>query len=229
MRACKNTILLAILLELLLGFASAQTRKVYPVDEGPKDASFLSFRKELMEAIKRHDQKFVLSILDANILNSYGGNGGIEEFKETWQMDKSDSELWETLREILSLGGVFIPDPPEEGGGMVFCAPYLCGRFPEDIDALDHLVVTARKVNVRARPSLNAPAVATLSFDVVRYADPMNDTVKHGDGHTWNKIVTLDGKIGYVSGQFLRSPMEHYACFKKIDGKWRMTSLVGGD
>src|SRR5262245_10335517 len=78
---------LLILLVSISCPAMAQVGKLYPVDEGPKDPSFQAFRDKLIEAAKNRDAKFILSILDPNITSSFGGNGGVKEFKETWKLD----------------------------------------------------------------------------------------------------------------------------------------------
>src|SRR4051794_4851034 len=96
----------------LVGNAS-QARKLYPVDEGPKDPSFLAFRNQLIDAVKRRDHRFLLSHLDPHILTSplavLSGTGGrgIIRFKKQWHPDDSESELWPQLIKILALGGSF--------------------------------------------------------------------------------------------------------------------------
>jgi hypothetical protein len=89
----KNLLLLCL---VVFGFfnVSAQERYVRPVDEAAKDASFLAFRTKLIAAAKRRDAKYILSIVDRNIMNSYGGNGGVKEFKESWEINRPDSKFW---------------------------------------------------------------------------------------------------------------------------------------
>jgi len=43
------SVLMIVMLTLT---ATAKARKLYPVDEGAKDASFKAFRKKLIEAVK---------------------------------------------------------------------------------------------------------------------------------------------------------------------------------
>src|SRR5262249_1038792 len=113
---------LLILLVSISCPAMAQVGKLYPVDEGPKDPSFQAFRDNLIDAAKNRDMKFVLSILDPNIQNSFGGDGGVEEFKEKWKPGNPEGELWDVLLKILSMGGSL-----SENG---FCAPYVSCKFP---------------------------------------------------------------------------------------------------
>ena len=117
-------------------------RKLLPVDEAAKDPSFFLFRSRLLEAVATHDAAFVLSILTPDILNNFGGNGGIAEFKEQWKLGGKDSELWKTLAHVLSLGGRFM-------GDATFQAPYVSACWPEDADAFDFGAILGENVRVR--------------------------------------------------------------------------------
>jgi len=202
--------------------AIAQVGKLYPIDEAPKDPSFQAFRTRLIEAVKNRDAKFILSILDPKILNSFGGDGGVKEFKEMWTPDNPNSELWDILIGVLSMGGSFNLKNKNE-----FCAPYVYSQFPE-LDAFDHSVIIGEQIRVREQPGLTSPAVATLSYDIVAVADPSTEPVEK-DGHSWIAIKLSNGKTGFVSKQFIRSPIDYRACFTKKRGMWGMVTLVAGD
>jgi hypothetical protein len=202
--------------------AMAQVGKLYPIDEGPKDPSFQAFRAKLIEAVKNRDAKFILSILDPKILNSFGGDGGVKEFKEMWKPDNPNSELWDTLIGVLSMGGSFDTKNKND-----FCAPYVYSQFPE-LDAFDHSVIIGEQVHMREQPGLTSPTVATLSYDIVANTDQSTEPVKK-DGHSWVAIKLSNGKTGFVSKQFIRSPIDYRACFTKKRGRWLMVTLVAGD
>jgi len=199
--------------------AAAQVGKLYPVDEGPKDPSFQEFRGKLIEAAKNRDAKFVLSILDSNIQNGFDGVGGVKAFKEKWKPDNPDSELWGVLIEILSMGGSFTK--------YEFCAPYVFTKFPE-LDPFEHSAIIGEQVRVREQPGLTSPIIASLSYDIVAITDPPITPINM-DGHSWIAIKLSNGKTGFVSEQFIRSPIDYRACFTKKGGRWRMVSLVAGD
>jgi hypothetical protein len=199
--------------------AVAQVGKLYPVDEGTKDPTFQEFRGKLIEAAKNRDAKFVLSILDPNIQNGFDGVGGVKEFKEKWKPDNPDSELWGVLIEILSMGGSFTKNE--------FCAPYVYTKFPEP-DPFEHSAIIGEQVRVREQPGLTSPIIASLSYDIVAITDPPTTPIKM-DGHSWIGIKLSNGKTGFVSEQFIRSPIDYRACFTKKNGKWRMNALVAGD
>ncbi len=85
---------LSFLLFGILTNTFAQERYVRPVDEGKKDKSFSAFRDKLIEAVKKRDKKYLLSILDPNIKSSFGGDDGIKDFKTMWKIDSSKTKLW---------------------------------------------------------------------------------------------------------------------------------------
>jgi hypothetical protein len=52
-------------------------RKLLPVDEGGTDASWVTFRARLLDALKRGDRKTLLAVVDRNIVNSMEAERGI--------------------------------------------------------------------------------------------------------------------------------------------------------
>jgi hypothetical protein len=177
---------LLILLVSISCPAMAQVSKLYPVDEGSKDPSFQAFRDKLIEAAKNRDAKYILSILDPNILNSFGGNGGVKEFKEQWKLDNPNSELWGVLGKILSMGGSFSKNE--------FCAPYVFSKFPE-LDPFEHSAIIGEQVRVREQPDLTSPVIASLSYDIVAITDPFEPIKK---GRTFlDRHQTFEWQIGF--------------------------------
>jgi len=218
---------------IVLGFAvfsflnvSAQERYVQPVDEAKKDASFLAFRTKLLAAAKKRDAKYVLSIVDQNIMNSFGGDGGIEEFRKTWKINSPNSEFWSELLKVMTNGGTF----SEEDGSKMFSAPYTFDGFPEDLDVFDYSSIFGNNVNLRVKPDLSSKTVTQLSYNIVK-VDYQNSVKKSGseDEYSWLKIETLGGKKGFVKSEFVRSPIDYRAGFVKKNGRWKMTFFIAGD
>jgi hypothetical protein len=208
--------------------------KLPPVDEADRDPSFVAFRAKLLEAIEKKDAAFVLSILDRSIINSFGGNGGIEEFKEQWKLDQPDSELWAELKTILSLGGSFVRD---SGETIQFCAPYVFstwdrveGKVPELNDAPTYGAIIGDNIALRREPRDDSDAIATLAYDVVTVLYEKSIAEKDKEGQfTWLNVATMDGKQGFVKQNEFRGPLEYRACFTKTGNGWKMTVLVAGD
>lgn len=221
----KNLILLFF---LIFGFSavSAQERFVRPVDEAAKDADFLAFRTKLIEAVKKRDAKYVLSIVDKNIKNSFGGNDGIKEFKEWWKLESPKSEFWNEFLTVITNGGKFFTG--EAVKNKLFTAPYTFDAFPEDLDAFTHSVIFGNNVNLRAKPETNAPVVGKLSYNIVETIRSIEDK-NNAEKADWYEVKTLGGKKGFVKAEFVRSPIDYRAGFEKINGKWKMTFFLAGD
>lgn len=214
---------------LMLGlFANihAQERYARPVDEGKSDPSFARFRNNLIRAVERKDKKYLLRVLDPSILNSFGGDGGIDEFASSWELDKPGSAVWAELLTVLKNGGKFVTGPDRR----TFCAPYSFKAFPDDLDAFEHNVIFGSRVRLRSRPNLRSKIIGKLSYNIVRI-DWENSVTDRGEvpTYTWFKVETLGGKKGYVSAEYVRSPIDYRACFEKTNGLWKMTTFVSGD
>ena len=182
------------------------------VDEASKDPSSAAYRDELLAAIRARGAKKVVSLADPGIRLSFGGTGGRAAFEEALK-----EEIWGELESIIAMGGTF-----REGGS--FWAPYVYSAWPDAHDAFEHLAVIADDVPLRESGDANAPAIATLSRDIVKRAGEPG-----ADPGPWTKVTTADGKTGFVESKFVRSPVDYRAGFNKTADGWRMTALVAGD
>ncbi len=210
----------------VFGFVSfsAQERYVKPVDEAKTDASFLAFRTKLIEAAKKRDAKYILSIIDPDIKNSFGGNDGIEEFKDWWKINNSKSEFWNEFLPVITNGGTFF----KEGKTKIFFAPYSFNAFPDDLDAFKYSVIFGNNVNLRSKADIKSPVVASLSYNIVETLNSVMSK-ENAEKVSWYEIKTLGGKTGFVSAEYVRSPIDYRAGFEKIKGKWKMTVFIAGD
>jgi len=199
-------------------------KKLLPVDEASGDHAWIAFRNRLLAALEKHDKKFLLSIVDHDIRNSFGGAHGLAEFNKQWDIDSKDSPLWHKLSAALFLGGAYVK---RDNGPKEFCAPYVAAKWPDDVDRRDHGAIVSRDAFLKASPSSSAATVEILSYDIVtvvdwEVADLSADTIQR-----WVKI-RLGAREGYVPEEQIRSPLEHEACFVRSANGWRMTALTTG-
>ena len=188
-----------------------------PVDDAAKQPDFFTFRAQLQIAVAKRDKAAVLAVVSKTIQNGYGDDNGIDNFKKNWAIDKPNSQLWETLGTVLALGGSF----NQEG---VFAAPYVSSSWPDSAgDGFENTAIVGNKVNVRKAPNQSSEVLQTVSYEIV----PL-DANDHGND-AWVAIKLPDGKKGYVSRSFARSPVDYRASFEKVDGRWQMTMLLAGD
>lgn len=225
MRGFTTRLLLAILVVAVLAEPlRSQERKLEPVDEAAKDASWVSFRNRLLTALEKRDKKFVLGILDRNIRNSLDAPRGVAEFRKQWDFDAEDSPLWRELPAALFPGAAYVK---REKGPRELCSPYVLARWPEDIDPFVHGAIITKEVLVKAEPSSDSRTLQALSYDLVAVAD-WDVADKTADvKQRWVKVKVKSGE-GYVPEEQIRSPIEHSACFVKTESGWRMTGLAPG-
>lgn len=213
---------------IVFGFVSvsAQERFVKPIDEASQDSSFLAFRTKLIEATKKRDAKYILSIVDVNIKNGFGGEDGIANFKKNWKIESRNSEFWNEFLAVISNGGKF----SNEGNSKSFYAPYLFNAFPDDVDSFEHSAIFGNNVNLRERGDAKSKVVEQLSYNIVKvdFENSIKKPKSEND-YEWLKIETLGGKKGFVSADFVRSPIDYRAGFEKIGGKWKLTFFLAGD
>lgn len=224
----------AAALALQAPLASAQEAALPPVDAGTKDASWLQFHKRLATAVEQRDLKFLLSILDPKIRNSFEKPDGVKAFVEQWDLDTpakaKESPLWTELRSLLRFGAA----PVEAAGGeRLLCLPYVAVTFPPSIDPFLFAAVVTADAPVFDKPSTQATIIATISHQIVGVEDwDLEDEAK--SPQRWVKVVLKKGG-GYMASEHVRSAIEARACFTRSRGKtpnagpWRMISLtVGG-
>jgi hypothetical protein len=139
-------ILVAVLASVQLPAGAQNTgvpRELPFVDEAPSDPGFLAFRSSLLDAVASRDSAYILSIVSDRIRNSFGGDGGIDEFERFWQPDSQDSRFWTEFETALRLGGAFRCEDS-------FVAPYTTATWPNDLDGYAHAAVIGTNVNVRS-------------------------------------------------------------------------------
>lgn len=187
-----------------------------PVDQAASQPDFFAFRAQLQAAVARRDKEAVLALLHKDIKNSFGGNGGVDEFKQVWELDKPGTPLWDALARVLSLGGSFI------GDGR-FVAPYVFSRWPSGTDPYGFVAVIGSGVRVRTEASASAASTHSLSSEIVEELQTQAPT----DG--WVAVMLADGKTGFVDKRLVRSPLDYRAIFGKTAGRWQMTMFIAGD
>jgi hypothetical protein len=187
-----------------------------PVDEGPSNPAFFSFRAQLLRTVVARDVGALLAVVDPHIKNSFGGDDGIDEFKTMWELETPGSPVWEELGAVLALGGTF-------AGPHTFVAPYVFSRWPQSFDAFEHVAAIGSGIRVRAQPTASAETIGSVSFAILRLAPG----AAAGD-EAWTAVL-LDGRTGYIASRLVRSPVAFRAFFSDVSGQWRVVMFLAGD
>ena len=186
-----------------------------PVDEAARRSDFVDFRRRLLEAVARRDEAAILAVVDPKVRISFDDPVSTQTFK-TQVIDNPDQDFWIEFGTILRLGGRFIESD-------TFGAPYTYSAWPDDFDSFECLAITGSRVRVRAAPRPDARVVTQLDYAIVAVNQGRVDTPG------WRGVQLPDGRTGFVSSQFIRSPIDHRALFEFHNGRWWLMAYVAGD
>lgn len=185
-----------------------------PVDDATKDPSLLAFRKQLIAAVKRKDDRFVKSILAPDVKYALGGGSGQFEFMQNYQFLRKDSAFWSKFSTAITHGGSLQTD--SDGKTKLFNAPFsFFGNAKES--ANEQGVICDPNVAVLARPDASAGKIASSTYDIVQVpsAKPIVED--------WMKVIMTDGRTGYVHRSQLILRSDPFATFKQDKGQWKLT------
>jgi len=219
--------LLLLIALLIAAPAGAQVAVLRPVDQATDDPAFITFRGRLLAALATRDTAAVLSAFAPDARLSFGDDPpGPDGVRRLWLGPRRGSRptLWEALTVVLGMGSVRDATNP-----AFVSAPYVYNGWPADIDPFSHGAVVGENVRVRSQPGTSGEVLATLSYAVVP-VDTWGTAVGTDDvPEGWTRIRLADGRTGFVSAAYLRSPVDYRAGFEKQGGSWRIVFFLAGD
>jgi hypothetical protein len=178
------------------------TRKLTPIDEARHDASLRTLRNALLTAAGAKDAAQLLPLFASHVVIDFHDplTPG-EVVNEINGYSPSDQALfWQDLREAVELGFI--------RRDIDVCAPYVVFQLRERaLSDAEPIGIVAARVNVRGEPSVTAPVIDRLSYDVLeagpewpRPAQPG----QFGGQYQWYQIRTPKGELGWVASKYLR-------------------------
>lgn len=195
----------------------AAPRRLLPVDQAASRPDFFTFRAQLQAAVARHDASALMAVVHPDIKCDFGGGEGKAYFEEHWKPGAPDSRVWAELATVLALGGTF-------SSADSFVAPYIFSRWPEGVDAFEHVAVVGDRVRVRVAPRPDAETAGVSSFEILPVARQSADTTE-----AWTAVALSPTKVGYIASHLVRSPIGYRAFFGKQGGRWQMLMFLAGD
>ena len=223
--------------------APAEPKPYKPVSvtlpEPPKESGLAALRAQLAAIAQKRDRAALARVVDPKRFfweRDFGGSyekkkSSLQNFTVAVGLTATDDSGWTRLARFAAeptLG----PIPGRKG---VFCAPanptYKDAEFVSlteatNSDVFDWSYPRNAGLQVRAKPSADAPVVETLGFvfiRVLRYEGTQEPT------RDWAHIATPSGKDAYAPPDSLMSPLTDRLCFgKDASGAWRVVGYVGG-
>lgn len=212
-----------------MGAALGQERKAVFVDQGPKDASFATYREELLEDIVSRDVDAVVLAAAPNVHLDFGGGEGRAEFRKRLTLSEEDlseeyahladrqrETYWDELETALRLGGVFTR-------ANQFEAPYTWSvELTGNEEPFSTSFIIGSDIPMRIRASKYGDVITVLDEDIVQ-------VLEGGKGTDFIEVQLAGGRRGFVHKDNLRSPIDYRAIFEKKSGLWLMTAFIAGD
>lgn len=121
---------------------------------------------------------------------------------------------WAHLQTVLGLGAARY----EKG----FAMPFLFAKFPENLEAFEHVVTVRAGAVLRSAGRADAAVVCPLDYDILKVEDAR--PVKG-----WIQAARLDGPKGWVAEADVRSTGAERIFFEKKSGAWKITAWAAGD
>jgi hypothetical protein len=199
--------------------AAGAVGTLMPADESGNDPGFKAFHDALRAAVERRDTTALRAVIDPNIRVGFGGDDGIGGFRRKWLSADATEDLWRELGAVLALGGTFTNDSQ-------FVAPWTFSRWPGELDAFEHVVVTTADVPLRAAPLPEGGVLASVSHAILRLHSN-RELANSIDG--WTVVERGATTPGFIESRHVRSPIHYRAFFERRAGEWRMTLMVAGD
>jgi hypothetical protein len=167
--------------------------------------------------VERRDDRELLALMSADFNVEFDVGKGPATFRRRWKSNARDSQVWDLLDRLLTLGGTFYSP-------TLFALPYVYTRFPADLDKLSHVVSVRAKVPLRQRPDAHGPEVGTLDYVILPLTTPMKPPVLLTEPFV--EVRHADWGVCHVSRSDVYSPAGHRAFFEKRQGRWHWLSLA---
>lgn len=202
---------------------------------------FAQFRDQARRAIERRDVQFIKTVVPKKgIAIGFGRPQTLAQ----WNLDNPNAHLWSILEKAIS-GPCSLTNVKSEQDADGFVCSNAAGELekqyppPKGTEGVGHLIdkviIVGNNVNVRSQPTTNSPIVAKLSNEVVKL-DQKTFEKEYGAGKreydpikNWLPVILPNDKTGFVSSRYAHQPLEYRVIFAKIDGKWQLTEIPGGD
>ncbi len=97
------------LLFLLISISGSPNERLSPVDESSEDPSFVAFKKDLNEAIRKHNSTFIKKILADDVQYTFGADpdrkSALDGFLKHYKIvEGKNSKFWNDLESVINLG-----------------------------------------------------------------------------------------------------------------------------
>lgn len=206
--------------------ACAPAPDVQILPPSPLSQSERHFVNQLKAIVEGRDLPAFLEVLTEDVLVSFGGNGGREEFVSYWGLETGagQDQLWTTLDRLLKY-----PPQPDGGEPGMLVFPWYFSNWPDDIEAYD-IYLAEQGTALRAGPDETAAMLAQLPFSALRYQPPEGEAgaVDRLQGG-WLPVAAPGHCLAYVREKDVLPLLGPRIVAVETDMGWRIEAFVAGD
>ena len=203
------------------------------------DPSFEPFRKQLADIAKKKDRAALARLVSATFFwipedtdVADKSKPGIDNLAKAIGLDGKDALGWDAISGY-AVEQTAMADPQRQG---VLCSP---GEPSFDEKAADELAnathtdasdwgyPTKNGIEVRANAQANAPVVDKLGLHLVRVLP--DDSPANVVTATFVKVMTPNGKVGYVPIDSVLPLVGEQICYIKEGNAWKIAGYLGGE
>lgn len=183
-----------------------------------------ALENDLRRIARNRDLAAFVDLLTEDVLVSFGGEGGRQEFLSSLDRNGGEAAFWDTLDRLLAQGGWNGADEP----GMVTW-PWYFAAWPADDDGYD-AYLGGPGLTLRAGPDERAPVLQTLGFGVLRFAapEPEEDAIDWFSTD-WLPVATPNFCLGYVHSDEVTPLLGTRMIARLEGGEWKIEAMVAGD
>ena len=189
-----------------------------PPGESKLDPTLAGLISRLRKIVAARDHVALEALMAPTFRVEFDAGKGPAAFQRHWRPESGDSRLWEVLTRLLTLEGYSYTE-------TLFETPYVCARFPFDLDPLRYVVAVKKEVALIAEPRPEAGRLASPDYPILPLAKPVQPPVMIPPGSYVEVIHPSAGRC-FVSSDDVYSPAAHRAFFEKRAGRWVWISLV---
>lgn len=188
-----------------------------------QDKRFAVFFEHLKTIAHQQDREAILQLVDEECEVSHGGFRGADGFRLYWFGTAAPGgDFFAKFADALALGGAFWGADQD-----YFVLPFTALAPAEDAQGALLGVTVCSKSNLRSAPGKEAPVIAVLDRQLVRYCSNRFVPYEVG-GYAWVCLLNALGEPGFVVRECVRSPLDTAFVFRRTDAGWHLISCMAG-
>jgi hypothetical protein len=193
-----------------------------PQDTGAESESFSTFRRGLLDAVRRRDRSAVLAAVAPDVGVGTQGRSGASAFDITHDLSDARSEFWPQMEDILLWGAT-------RTSQAIFCAPSIrCSPPPDVLEHYEDYVVVVGD-GAKAIEPATGREVAVQRCALLRAAGSDLPQIPEDIGAGFTPLFSPPHGWVSIENRFVRSLPGLRVHFVQKGVRWYIAAIFGDD